>query len=73
MSLREQVARRLWHQHFFPDHNEFHADLWDKQAVGAHEAWLRAADEVIRLMEWARRPQESVSTGLTLPPDGWQP
>jgi len=80
-SLREQVARRL---------------LGTRGAIGAHslnifctepfenEVAAAQAEEVIRLMEWARREtidviridfgaEELRYRPLTLPPDDWKP
>jgi hypothetical protein len=75
VSLREQVARRL---HTVRESGPFgHGESWEVLTGIGQDAFRTLADEVIRLMEWARRncvPQERLISGpLTLPPDDWKP
>lgn len=82
MSLREEVARRL----FDASHAKVaivrpHA-AWsfDKLSADYMAEWLLMADEAIRFAEWARRMDWGgnqagieLEPELTLPPEGWKP
>jgi len=71
--LREQVARRLWILDLAamlgvtpnPKPDAWPNLCWEP------ERYRRAADECIRLMEWARG-NHGLLDDLTLPPDEWQ-
>lgn len=78
LALRKEIMKRL-------------ATLWyDTDEPGIDDSgikpWSAVADEVIRLMEWARLSGELIARGvtwepgqapgdapLTLPPDDWKP
>ena len=74
--LREQIAERIAKLHFGDNH------AWEDMPEAEREGLREEADEVIRLMEWARkceadawravRPEMPAFGGITLPPPDWK-
>ena len=56
MSLREELAERLYTAYWKPTQLLVSKDIYpfSKQDEAEKRAWLSAADECIRQMEWAR-------------------
>lgn len=88
MSLREDLARRLYEAHWAPTVALVGraAVPFENQPDANREAWCVAADECIRQMEWARRQgADSVEASIieielakehgtiTLAPPDWKP
>ena len=77
MSLREDMAERLFVLWWNDSGNLSGKSSWLGLTEHERKEWLTVADEVIRIAEWARREcvdhddDGSPTVPLTLPPDGW--